>query len=45
VALIATRARTSQHPLPLGTFLGVAGLVVLFVGQPLVDWYAQLLRA
>jgi leader peptidase (prepilin peptidase)/N-methyltransferase len=45
VALIATRARTSQHPLPLGTFLGIAGLVVLFVGQPLVDWYAQLLRA
>jgi leader peptidase (prepilin peptidase)/N-methyltransferase len=44
VALIVTRARSSQHPLPLGTFLGLAGLAVLFIGQPLVDWYARLLR-
>ena len=40
VALMVTRARSSQHPLPLGTFLGLAGIAVLFVGQPLVDWYA-----
>jgi len=44
VALIVARGRSSQHPLPLGTFLGLAGVVVLFVGQPLVDWYGQLLR-
>ena len=45
VALIVTRGRSSQHPLPLGTFLGLAGVVVLFIGQPLVDWYGRLLRA
>ena len=44
VALIVARGRSSQHPLPLGTFLGLAGVVVLFIGQPLVDWYGQLLR-
>src|SRR4029079_4006810 len=38
VALIVARGTASQHPLPLGTFLGLAGVVVLFIGQPLVDW-------
>jgi leader peptidase (prepilin peptidase) / N-methyltransferase len=45
VALIVTRGRSSQHPLPLGTFLGLTGIVVLFIGQPLVEWYGRLLRA
>ena len=45
VALIVSRGRSSQHPLPLGTFLGLAGVIVLFIGQPLVDWYGRLLRA
>jgi leader peptidase (prepilin peptidase) / N-methyltransferase len=45
VALIVARGRSSQHPLPLGTFLGLAGLVVLFIGQPMVEWYGRLLRA
>ena len=44
LALIVARGRSSQHPLPLGTFLGLAGVVVLFIGQPLVDWYGRLLR-
>ena len=45
VALIVRRGRSSQHPLPLGTFLGLAGVVVLFIGQPMVEWYGRLLRA
>ena len=45
VTLIVLRRTSSKHPLPLGTFLGLAGVLVLFVGQPLVEWYGQLLRA
>jgi leader peptidase (prepilin peptidase)/N-methyltransferase len=43
VALMA-RGRTSQHALPLGTFLAAAGIVTLFVGPPIVAWYGKLLR-
>jgi leader peptidase (prepilin peptidase)/N-methyltransferase len=30
--------------IPLGTFLGIAGIVVTFVGSPIVAWYRGLLR-
>jgi leader peptidase (prepilin peptidase)/N-methyltransferase len=43
--LIALRRRTAQHPLPLGTFLGLAGILVLFVGDPTLAWYKGLWRA
>lgn len=43
VAVILARRGGFQHRLPLGTFLGAAGIVVLFVGDPLVDWYRRLL--
>jgi leader peptidase (prepilin peptidase)/N-methyltransferase len=36
--------RSSRHALPLGTFLAAAAVVTLFVGQPLVAWYRNLLR-
>jgi leader peptidase (prepilin peptidase)/N-methyltransferase len=39
VALMALRGHTARHALPLGTFLGAAGIVVLFVGDALVGWY------
>ena len=42
VALIARRGRSSQHPLPLGTFLGLAGILVVFVGEPVLAWYRGL---
>jgi leader peptidase (prepilin peptidase)/N-methyltransferase len=42
--LIAFRGRNMQFALPLGTFLGAAGIAVLFVGRPLVDWYSGFLR-
>jgi leader peptidase (prepilin peptidase) / N-methyltransferase len=44
VALIVFGRRSSQYPLPFGTFLGVAGIVAAFVGQPLVTWYSGLLH-
>jgi leader peptidase (prepilin peptidase)/N-methyltransferase len=36
--LLGTGSRRSE--LPLGTFLGLAGIAVLFVGEPLLGWYA-----
>jgi leader peptidase (prepilin peptidase)/N-methyltransferase len=43
IAAIAFQGRGMQHRLPLGTFLCVAAIVVLFVGDPLVAWYRRLL--
>jgi leader peptidase (prepilin peptidase)/N-methyltransferase len=39
IALMALRRHTAQHPLPLGTFLGIAGVAVVFAGDPLLAWY------
>ena len=44
LALMASRGRSAQHPLPLGTFLGLAGIFVLFAGTSALDWYKGLLR-
>jgi len=44
LALVALRGRDMQFALPLGTFLGAAGLVVLFVGDPLLAWYSGFFR-
>lgn len=36
--------RYHRHtPLPFGPYLAIAGVMVLFYGQPLLTWYAQLL--
>src|SRR6185436_14844219 len=43
VGLMMFAGRTSQHKLPLGTFLGLAGIAVVFVGDPLLAWYRGLL--
>ncbi|HSB62132.1 MAG TPA: A24 family peptidase, partial [Vicinamibacteria bacterium] len=42
LGLILFGGRDSRHALPLGTFLGAAGIVVVFVGEPLVAWYRGL---
>jgi len=39
-ALILAGVGSRRSELPLGTFLGLAGIVVLFVGDPLLEWYA-----
>jgi len=44
LGLIAFRGRDRQYPLPLGTFLGLAGIVVAFVGEPVTAWYRGLLN-
>lgn len=36
--------KDSRYELPLGTFLGLAALVALFWGRPLVAAYLQLFR-
>jgi leader peptidase (prepilin peptidase)/N-methyltransferase len=45
LVLMAARGRSAQHPLPLGTFLGLAGILVLFAGDPFLAWYQGLWRA
>ena len=44
VALIASGRGDMQSKLPLGTFLGLAGIAVLFCGDALLAWYRGILR-
>jgi leader peptidase (prepilin peptidase)/N-methyltransferase len=41
VGVVVVRLRGTDR-LPLGTFLGAAGIAVVFVGDPLVAWYRGL---
>jgi len=43
IGLAVLRLRGKDR-LPLGTFLGVAGILVVLFGDPLVAWYAGLFR-
>lgn len=45
VAFILARRKGSNYELPFGTFLGLAALVVVFFGTPVVNWYQSLLMA
>lgn len=42
---IALRGRDMRYALPLGTFLGAAGVLVVFAGDAIVGWYRGLLGA
>jgi leader peptidase (prepilin peptidase)/N-methyltransferase len=42
LGLVALRGRDMRHALPFGTFLGAAGILVLFLGNPLLEWYRGL---
>lgn len=44
LAGMARSGHDLQQRLPFGTFLGLAAIAVLFVGQPLIDWYGALWR-
>lgn len=44
LALIVFRGGNGRYALPLGTFLGLAGIVATFVGEPLTTWYRGLLH-
>ena len=39
----SARRKDSDYELPFGTFLGVAAMLVVFFGTPLVNWYQSLL--
>jgi leader peptidase (prepilin peptidase)/N-methyltransferase len=39
LALVAYWGRDLRYALPLGTFLGIAGIVVVFTGDPILAWY------
>jgi len=43
LAFILARRKESDYELPFGTFLGMAALLVVFFGTPVVNWYASLL--
>ncbi len=43
LAFILARRKTAQYELPFGTFLGMAALLVVFFGTPVVNWYQSLL--
>jgi prepilin signal peptidase PulO-like enzyme (type II secretory pathway) len=42
VGAIALRGRDLRYALPLGTFLGVAGIAVVFFGDAILAWYRGL---
>lgn len=42
LGLILWRGKGARYALPLGTFLGVAGILVVFAGDPMVAWYQGL---
>ena len=39
---VALRGRDMRHALPLGTFLGAAGIGVVFFGEAILSWYQGL---
>jgi leader peptidase (prepilin peptidase)/N-methyltransferase len=40
---ILARRKDSEYELPFGTFLGMAALLVVFFGTPVINWYQSLL--
>lgn len=44
LALMAFQGKGAQHKLPLGTFLALGALVVVFAGDPFLAWYRGFLR-
>ena len=42
LGLILFRGKGARYALPLGTFLGAAGILVEFAGEPIVAWYRGL---
>lgn len=43
VVFILVRRKDTTYELPFGTFLGLAALLVVFFGTPIVNWYQSLL--
>ena len=45
VVFILARRKGSNYELPFGSFLGLAALLAVFFGTPVVSWYQSLLMA
>jgi len=45
IILIVQGGFTAKSKLPLGTFLGASGILVLFTGDALLEWYKSLFHA
>ena len=43
VAFMVAKRKDSDYELPFGTFLGMAAVLVMFFGAPLVNWYLSLM--
>jgi len=43
ILIILARGKETDYELPFGTFLGMAALLVVFFGTPVVNWYQSLL--
>jgi leader peptidase (prepilin peptidase)/N-methyltransferase len=43
LAFLLVRRKQSDYELPFGTFLGMAAVLVVFFGTPVVNWYQSLL--
>jgi leader peptidase (prepilin peptidase)/N-methyltransferase len=43
LVFILARRKDSHYELPFGTFLGMAAVLVVFFGTPLINWYQSLL--
>jgi leader peptidase (prepilin peptidase) / N-methyltransferase len=43
IAFILAKRKGSDYELPFGSFLGLAAILVVFFGTPLVAWYTSLL--
>lgn len=44
IAFILARRKGSDYELPFGTFLGMAALLVVFFGTPVMNWYLSTLQ-
>ncbi len=44
VALLASKRKKWGSMLPLGTFLSAAAIIILLYGEPIVNWYLQLIN-
>jgi prepilin signal peptidase PulO-like enzyme (type II secretory pathway) len=42
IAFILARRKGSEYELPFGSFLGMAAMLVVFFGNPVVQWYQGL---
>jgi leader peptidase (prepilin peptidase) / N-methyltransferase len=44
LAFMLAKRKGSDYELPFGTFLGMAAVLVMFFGTPVVNWYLSLMK-